>query len=323
MPAKKSKAHPNAQASDSNPTNSAILDWLLEGDHVIRWQVMRDLLGKSESIWRAEQNLLPIDGWAAAILQRQLPNGAWPKGRWTDTIWTLLVLLDCGIPTHLPALQKATNLQISLLLPPNQPVKHQLLRERLDLCHVGFWLRIGSAFLPQDGRLGAMADVICALQMADGGWNCKIRNYPNTTHSSFHTTFNVLEGLREAVQNGIIDPQRFKVAEDRALEFMLEHRLFKSDKTGAVIDAGMTHLTFPSYWHYTVLRGLDYMRTTAHFNDPRLDDAIELIAKRQKLNGRWPIEKRIPGITFFDMEKPGSDSRWNTLRAMRVLSARS
>lgn len=112
-----------------------------------------------------------------------------------------------------------------LLWPPNQPVQRQLLRERLDLCHVGFWLRIGSACLPNDDRLPAMADVIFELQMADGGWNCKIRNYPNTTHSSFHTTFNVLEGLRETVQNGIIDAQRFKVAEDRALEFMLEHRL--------------------------------------------------------------------------------------------------
>ena len=85
----------------------------------------------------------------------------------------------------------------------------------------------------------------------------------------------------------------------------------------------MTHLTFLSYWHYTVLRGLDYMRSTAHFNDLRLDDAIDLIAERQKPNGRWQIEKRIPGITFFDMEKPGSDSRWNTLRALCVLSAHS
>jgi hypothetical protein len=85
----------------------------------------------------------------------------------------------------------------------------------------------------------------------------------------------------------------------------------------------MTHLTFPSYWHYTVLRGLDYMRTTGHFGDARLADAIDLIESRRKPNGRWPVEKRIPGITFFDMEKPGGDSRWNTLRAFRVLTFRA
>jgi hypothetical protein len=104
---------------------------------------------------------------------------------------------------------------------------------------------------------------------------------------------------------------------------MLEHRLYKSHKTGAVVDEKMTHLTFPSHWHYRVLRGLDYVRTTKYINDPRLDDAIELIESRRRPNGRWPLEKRIPGITFFDMEKPGSDSRWNTLRALRVLKARS
>jgi hypothetical protein len=85
----------------------------------------------------------------------------------------------------------------------------------------------------------------------------------------------------------------------------------------------MTRLTFPSYWHYTVLRGLDYMRTTPHMADPRLEDALQLLASQQKANGRWPVEKRIPGITFFDMEKPGSDSRWNTLRALRVFKSRS
>jgi len=226
------------------------------------------------------------------------------------------------MPTRLERLHKAADLQISSLLVPGRPVERRVLKERLDLCHVGFWLRIGSAFLPGDERLKAMAEVIFELQMADGGWNCRIRNYPNTTHSSFNTTFNVLEGLREAVRAGVVERARFEAAESRALEFMLAHRLYKSDKTGAVVEERMTHLTFPSYWHYTVLRGLDYMRTTRYINDARLKDAIELVESKQKPNGRWTVEKRIPGITFFDMEKPGSESRWNTLRALRVLNSR-
>jgi hypothetical protein len=300
-----------------------LLDWLLEGDPVIRWQVMRDLLQEPEAVWRSEQDRVATYGWGAAFLHHQLPDGSWPKGRWTETVWTLLLLLDCGMPTRLACLQKAADLLISSLLRPERPVEPGVLKQRLDLCHVGFWLRIGSALLPGDERLTAMAEVVFDLQMADGGWNCRIRNYPNTTHSSFHTTFNVLDGLREAAEAGVVERARFEAAEARALEFMLAHRLYKSDKTGAVIHERMTHLTFPSYWHYTVLRGLDYMRSTRHVGDSRLEDAIELLKSRRKPNGRWPVEKRIAGITFFDMEQPGGDSRWNTLRALRVLKARS
>jgi hypothetical protein len=303
--------------------DSQLLEWLLEGDPVIRWQVMRDLLEEPEAVWRAEQERLPDYGWGAEFLHHQLPNGSWPKGRWTETPWTLLLLLDCGMPPHLASLRRGADFQISHLLPPGRPVEAKVLKNRLDLCHVGFWLRFGSAYMPGDERLKPMAEAIFELQMADGGWNCRIRNYPDTVHSSFHTTFNVLEGLREAVTAGVVEQTHFETAEARALEFMLAHRLYKSDKTGDVIDERMTDLTFPSYWHYTVLRGLDYMRTTRHIGDPRLEDAIQLLEEKRKSNGRWPVEKRIPGNTFFDMEKPGSESRWNTLRALRVLKSRA
>jgi hypothetical protein len=299
-----------------------IRDWLLAGDPMIRSQVLRDLLGEPEAVWRAEQARIPHAGWGAEFLRHQLPDGGWPKGRWTDTIWTLLLLLDCGMPP-LEQLRRATDRQISGLLPPGRPVERRLLTERLDLCHVGFWLRIGAAHMPEDVRLGALAEVIFDLQLADGGWNCRIRNYPNTTHSSFHTTFNILEGLRQAAQAGVVERDQFVAAEARALEFMLAHRLYKSDKTGAVIQERMTHLTHPSYWHYTVLRGLDYIRATPQISDPRLADPIDLLLSRRKPSGRWPVEKRIPGITLFDMEPPGGDSRWNTLRALRVLQARA
>lgn len=298
-------------------------DWLLAGDPMIRWQVLRDLLGEPETVWRAEQARVPDSGWGAEFLRRQLPNGSWPKARWTDTIWTLVLLLDCGMPGGPERLRQAANLQISGLLSAGQPVEPKVLKTRLDLCHLGFWLRIGSAFLPGDERLGPMAEVIFELQMADGGWNCRIRNYPNTTHSSLHTTFNILEGLRQAAAAGVVEQARFEAVESRALEFVLAHRLYKSHKTGAVIDERMTQLTFPSYWHYTILRGLDYIAGTRFIGDARLDDALDLLQSRRKSNGRWPVEGRIPGVTFFDMEKPGSDSRWNTLRALRVLKGRS
>jgi hypothetical protein len=146
-----------------------------------------------------------------------------------------------------------------------------------------------------------------------------MRNYPNRRHSSFHTTFNVLENLRIAAQRGIVPTDAFSEAEARAAEFMLSHRLYRSDRTGEVISDRFTHLTYPWHWHYTVLRGLDYLRLTPAISDERLADPIELLRERRKPNGRWPLQKRIPGTLLVEMERPGTESRWNTLRALRVL----
>jgi hypothetical protein len=149
-----------------------------------------------------------------------------------------------------------------------------------------------------------------------------MRNYPDRRHSSFHTTFNVLENLRIAVAQGLMEEVAFREAEARAAELLLEHRLYRSDKTGEVISERFTHLTYPWHWHYTFLRGLDYLRLTTAIHDERLDDPIQLLLEQRKPNGRWPLQKRIPGTLLVEMEKPGGESRWNTLRALRVLRAR-
>ena len=149
-----------------------------------------------------------------------------------------------------------------------------------------------------------------------------MRNHPHKTHSSFHTTFNVLENVRVAVDQGAVPAATFSDAEARAAEFMLAHRLFRSDHTGEVISERFIQLTYPWHWHYTFLRGLDYLRLTPAIEDKRADDAIELLLSARKPNGRWPLQKRIPGTLLVEMEKPGQESRWNTLRALRVLRAR-
>ena len=125
-----------------------------------------------------------------------------------------------------------------------------------------------------------------------------------TRHSSFHTTFNVLENLRIAAARGVGARASVPRAEARALEFMLEHRLYRSDKTGEVITERFTHLTYPWHWHYTVLRGLDYMRLTPEIGRPapRRSDPVAL--EQRKPNGRWPLQKRIPGTLLVEMERP-------------------
>jgi hypothetical protein len=148
-----------------------------------------------------------------------------------------------------------------------------------------------------------------------------MRNHPHRTHSSFHTTFNVLENVRVAVDQGAVPAASFRNAEARAAELMLAHRLFRSDHTGEVISERFTQLTYPWHWHYTFLRGLDYLRLTPATADGRLDDPIDLLLSARKPNGRWPAEAD-PGDAAGRDERPGQESRWNTLRALRVLRSR-
>jgi hypothetical protein len=138
-----------------------------------------------------------------------------------------------------------------------------------------------------------------SAQFDDGGWNCHMRNYPDTVHSSFHTTLIVLENLRIAAARGIVAKRRL----------LLEHRLYRSDRTGEVISERFTQLTYPWHWHYTFLRGLDYLRLTRAISDRRLAGPIDLLREKRKPNGRWPLQKRIPGMLLVEMEKPGQDSR--------------
>jgi hypothetical protein len=282
---------------------------------------MRDLADAPAEDWQAERRGTLTEGWGAAFLSAMGEGHVRSPGRWTDTLWTLLLVMDCGLPADHPPLREAARQFIDWHLTPERAGSEKWLLTRMDLCHLGFWMRIGSYFLGADPRLRQVAEVVPRVQLDDGGWNCQVRNYPETHHSSFHTTFNVLEGLREGVAAGNVDPEPFRAYEAGALEFMLMHKMYRSHRTGEVSQGRFTHLTYPSHWHYTVLRGLDYIRSTPQIADPRLDDPLALLNSRRKDNGRWVTEKRIPGVTFFDMERFGGESRWNTLRALRVLKA--
>jgi hypothetical protein len=295
------------------------INWLMEGDPVIRWQAMRDLLDLPECEWQAEREKTLHSGWGAQFLERLQEDGAWPQGRWTGTVWTLLTAMDCGLPPDNPRLSNAANYFIDRVLTGESFDEPDWLRKHSEICHTGFWLRIGAYFKVADDRLPHAANGLLQVRMQDGAWNCRIRQKPKTHHSSFHTTFNVLEGLREAAIAGIIADSIFRTAEAEALEFMLEHKMYRSDKTGEIISDRFLHLTYPSHWHYTVLRGLDYVRCTPAIFDSRLADPIAQLISRQDKNGRWPVEKPIRGTTLFLMEKIARESRWNTLRALRVL----
>jgi hypothetical protein len=307
---------PTIQAQDD-----PVVSWLLEGDPSIRWQVMRDLLDEPPDVWKNEQRRTVQTGWVAQLLGLQAPDGSWPKGRWTDSPWTPLLLMALGLPEDRPAPWSPKEGLLDRLMPPGQPVERKVLLTRMDLCHVGFWLGLGATYAAGDPRLAPMAETVMSVQLGDGGWNCHIRNRPSTTHSSFHTTLNVLENLRIAHERGVLDERRFREAEVPAIEFLLAHRLYKSHRSGEVADHRFPQLTYPWHWHYNVLRGMDYLRQTPALSDERASDAVALLRAARRANGRWPLQSRIPGTLLVEMEKPGGESRWNTLRALRILRA--
>lgn len=304
----------------SDPT----LQWLLEGDPSIRWQVMRDLLDRPAKQWRAEQQRTLAQGWAAALLARREPDGRWGGGlyspKWTSTTYTLLLLRDLGLPRDCAAAQRGARLVLDGMLGVARDAQFEARLARCDRCIVGMMLRLAVYFGVEDDRVSALVENLLAEQMPDGGWNCRRGRRPIPHHSSFHTTFNVLDGLREFVElrrSGL--HQRVLRAEENALEFMLQHKLYRSDKTGAVINEKFTLLSFPPRWHYDVLRGLSHFARAGAPRDRRLRDPIELLRRRQRSDGLWPVQHKYAGRVFFEMERTGGPSRWNTLRALRVL----
>jgi hypothetical protein len=230
-----------------NLTNDAVTSWLGEGDPAIRWQVLRDLLNAPRKIWEAERRRVETTGWGARLLRQQDPEGTWSRSlygrpKWTCTTYTLLLLRDMGLSDDCPAAIRGCRVILDRGIQDGQTARGQsrMLEslKRNDTCVIGMWLSLGTYFKLDDRKLEAVAEYLLGEQMPDGGWNC--RRNRGAVHSSFHTTLNVLEGVRDAIARGIGPIPRLKAAQARAIEFMLMHRMYRSDKTGRVIKEAFT-----------------------------------------------------------------------------------
>jgi len=195
----------------------SVVEWLLEGDPAIRWQVMRDLLDESDETWERERRQTVRSGWVADLLERQGADGEWPAGRWTASTWTLLLLVALGLPEGHPAGRAPIERLLDKFVPEGANVESLL--TRVDLCHLGFWLGLGAHFVEDDPRLALLGEAVLTAQFEDGGWNCHMRNHPDTVHSSFHTTLNVLENLRIATTGGIVPRRPFAQQSDGQSSF--------------------------------------------------------------------------------------------------------
>ena len=306
-----------------------VIDWLLDSDPSIRWQVMRDLNGASKGEVAAERARVAIEGFGARLLALQADDGrwggaAWNRG-WDSTMHVLMLLRDMGLDLASDQARRAVGLVRDRVTwqgcGPQECDGNAFFEGEVEPCINGQVAAVG-AYFGQDVR--GIVDRLLGEQLPDGGWNCDAPN--GSTRSSFNTTICVLEALLEYERAGNGTPVVTE-ARLRGQEYLLERRLFRRRSTGQVIErdrkggAAWTRFAFPTWWHYDVLRGLDYLRSAGVPPDERAAEAIELVASKRDGDGRWLLETRYPGVMPIEIDEgEGRPSRWNTLRALRVLN---
>ena len=301
-------------------TIEKIIQWLLEGDVSVQYQVHLDLLG----IDKPElQKRIATEGWGKRFLDARKPNGHWCRGfyqvKWISSHYTLLDLKYLNIAPTPPEIAET----IAIILRENKSadggVNPSTQIPQSDVCVNGMFLNYACYFKAEETDLRSIVDFIISEQMPDGGFNCESSRY-NPVHSSLHTTLSILEGLQEYASNGY-DYRRTEL--DRiaatAREFILQHRLYLSDRTGEIINKRFLMLSYPSRWFYNILRALDYFRAAGVSYDERMQPALDVLMKKRRTDGTWPVQAKHTGKVHFDMEQTGGPSRWNTLRTMRVL----
>ena len=366
-----------------------MMDWLLDSDPAIRWQVMRDLTDSPAEAVAAERANVASEGWGARLLALQGADGQWGrdvlpassrgddlpdvdtrkllrephdvsvdrlagyldldsgtlsvwendpqpnpevdgfdkyrsvlnwmrnsigtlKPSWTSTTFTLMLLREMGLD---PASEQAR--RAVALVRDNSRWDHDgqhFFDGEVEPCINGKVVALGAYF---DQGVDGVVERLLGEQLDDGGWNCEAEN--GSVRSSFNTTIAVLEGLLEYETAKGPSPD-VSAARLEAEEYLLERRMFRRLSTGEIADPAWTQCSYPTYWHYDLLRGLDYLRSAEAEPDERCAEAIELVESKRDSDGRWPLENTHPGRVHLEMDEgDGKPSRWNTLRGIRVL----
>jgi hypothetical protein len=303
-----------------------VIDWLLEGDPAIRWQVLRDLTDASPAEVAAERARVEHEGWGARLLAAEDPNGLWDGGAcfpagykggepgqpWTPTMHTLQTLLIFGLdPASTSARHAIAQVgEHGRWEHAGQPY----FDGEVEPCINGRTIEAGAYF---GVDIAPIVKRIVGERLDDGGWNCEAEN--GSVRSSFDTTIDVLDGLVE-FERATGGSAEVSEARRGGEEYLLERSLFRRKSTGEVVNPAYLDFAFPYYWHYDVLRALDYFRGAGADPDPRMSEAVDVVRSKQQADGRWLLDRTYPGRVFFDLEDGvGAPSRWNTLRALRVL----
>jgi hypothetical protein len=315
------------------PTSS-VIRWLLDSDPSIRWQVMQDLIGAPAEEVAAERAKVATEGWGAQLLAIQGADGTWAGAAWNrgwdSTMHVLMLLREMGLDPASDQARRAVGLVREHVHWPGWDwdgnwrgmdfVGNPFFAGEVEPCINGQVGAVGAYFGQGIQRI---IDRLLGEPLSDGGWNCEAEN--GSTRSSFNTTICVLEALLEYEltneSNAEVNEARL-----RGQEYLLERRMFRRLSTGEVIerdrkdDSMWTRFAFPTWWHYDVLRGLEYLRRAGVTPDERVAEAIEIVEAKRDSEGRWLLDVQYPGQMPVEInEGEGQPSRWITLRALRVL----
>ena len=308
-------SHASRREAVDGTRESAILAWLLDSDPSLRWQVLRDLVGASPAEVLAERQRVAHEGWGARLLREQTDDGLWADSlyspKWTSTTYTLLLLQRLGLPAgNTQALAGCRQLWdnaanfgggLNLAKSIHEP----------ETCITGMLVLLAAAFGLEDDRVDPTVEWLVGQQLRDGGWNCEsIRR--GSTHGSFHTSIIALEALSAyADSRGNV-----QVAEAmaRGRQFFLDHQLYRSHRTGDVVDQVFTRFPFPPQWHFDIVRGLEHFRDAGSDRPDQLADAIGVVRQLKRSDGTWPMYRPYAGRYWFALEGRGP-SRWSTLRS--------
>jgi hypothetical protein len=301
--------------------------WLLDSDPAIRWQVLRDLVHAPAEVVAAERARVATEGWGASLLALRGEDGQWAGGAcfpaegwrrdedgqpWTSTLPTLQLLHDFGVDPCSDRVRRAV-----ALVRDHCRWEHAgqpFFSGEVEPCINGRTVTLGTYF-EQD--VDGMATRLLGEQLEDGGWNCEVEN--GSVRSSFHTTICVLEGLLE-YERATGGTAQSIAARRRGEEYLLERKLMRRKSTGEVVNPAWLQFSFPTRWQYDVLRALDYFCSAGDVPDSRMAEAIDLLRSKRQPDGTWLLENTHPGKVHFALEDgDGRPSRWNTLRALRVL----
>ncbi len=304
------------------------LQWLLEGDPSIRWQVLRDLTDASAEEVAVERAKVATEGMGARLLALQGADGRWGGAAWNhgwdSTMHVLMLLREMGLDPASEQARNAAGLVRERVTwrgcgPPEYD-DHTFFQGETEPCINGQVGAVG-AYFGQD--VWEIVNRLLAEQLPDGGWNCETER--GSTRSSFNTTICVLEALLEYEQS-VGGTSEVTGARLRGQEYLLERRLLRRKSTGELIqrdrkfDATWTRFAFPTWWHYDVLWGLDYLRRAAVTPDERVAEAVDLVISKRSAEGRLLLDTSYAGRMLVEVgEGEGQPSRWNTLRALRVL----
>ena len=309
-------------------SESSAIRWLLDSDPALRWQVLRDLTDAPADAVEAERARVGTAGAGARLLALQAPDGCWGGAAWNrgsdSTMHVLSLLREMGLDPASDQARRALGLVRERVTwrgcGPPEADDNPFFAGELEPCINGQVAAVG-AYFGQDVR--GIVDRLLVEQLPDGGWNCEAAN--GSTRSSFNTTICVLEALLEC-ERAVGGSLEVTGARLRGQEYLLERRLFRRRSTGEVIErdrkggAVWTRFAFPTWWHYDVLRGLEYLRRAGVAPDERVAEAIDLVASKRDDDGTWRRDTQYPGKMPVETDAgEGRPSRWNTLRALRVL----